>query len=409
MSELVDTDGYLIRLIMGNRDIRRVDPHIPVWEIKGSGQEFEQRRRRLLERILKDFPRSILRYAQNDADIEKLEGGWERVAPSLWIVPGVVDIDELYNVLWHAEWGLYPISRDRKPVVLGFEEHGRRLAWMRFTNVPLVLENHHWRDAWLVTINPDSVPELDRDELISLDFDSTYPELARVLDVWVGDPSEQDEREKLSLVNWLAWMVREDDRHLIMDQGEKVLGERAFPLEDIERKAGRKFAGVAEARGWLRRVIDTFGTVENNRREEEKLLGLLRTLLQEFSMDLYNKGMAAKLEGIVVRSRVPYESEARIRIQFHEDGQPGTINESHIEMIFVPLFVQGMRLSDRMIRERAAKELGLSVAMGPYVKLYDFYFKGRAAMPVAWPIFMILVIFLLAWALVSLPFLLHGC
>jgi len=409
MSELVDIDGHLIHLIMGNRDIRRVDPHIPVWEIKGSGQEFEYRRRQLLERILKDFPRSILRYAQTDADIEKLEGGWERLAPSLWIVPGALDIDELYNVLWRAEWGLYPISRDRKPVVLNYDENLKRLAWMRFANVPLILENHHMRDAWLVTINPDLDVELNRDELISFDFDSTYPELARAIGVWTTDPSQRDEKEKLSLINWLAWVVTEDDRLLIMEQGEKVFGERAFPLDDIERRAGRKFAGVAEARGWLRRVIDTFGTVESNRREEERLLGLLRSLLQEFSMDLYNKGMAAKLEGIVVRSRAPYESEARIRIQFHEDGQPGTINESQIEMVFVPLFIKGLRLSDRMVRERAAKELGLSVAMGPYVKLYDFYFKGRAAMPVAWPVFIILVVFLLAWALVSLPFVLPGC
>lgn len=370
INDIWDADGRLVKTIMGEGFVHRVGENLPVWEIHGSGPEFEERRIDLLEKVIRDFPRAILKFGHDDDVLEESGVFTERIAPSLWVIPGSIDAEVLHKILWQKNWGIFPIDRGLEPVVARSDEHEKRLIWMRVNNVPLILENDHWLDKWIFIVNPDYEESEGDEPLGAFDITMEYPYLGkylRKLKLDSGKP-DVDIREQ---AKWLAQNLSSDERRKFIEDGGKVAGQAIFPVEEIGNAVGIKFESDDSARKWLRSVVNAFKWVDKVKEEEREFSMIVQNVIQEMYSELYEKKMVADFTGVVVNSREPYESSARIEIRIDERFKEPDPLESHIYTSFVPLYLKGTSVGKNLVRVVAEKELAGVISVGPYYKRGD--------------------------------------
>ncbi len=235
MSDPFDTIGEEYTRIMSDRFIRRVDPELPVWEIGGSGPEYEQQSKLLLERFIRDHPRPVLRYLMDDADIETLnasadrkERKWRKVAPSLWMLPEWIDLNELYEFLWKKGWVLHQDEGRFTLRTMGFDEHRKRLVGMRYENIAAILQNDPWRDVWLLTVNPwYQAEEVSKRRRELPKFSPGLRTLSRLLGIWVVDEASKTSPEGDRLMDWTIELATPDERKSVITEGEGLFARLA--------------------------------------------------------------------------------------------------------------------------------------------------------------------------------------
>ncbi len=368
MADFFDIDGLKLLSIMGNEYVQRVAPGLPVWEIKGLGENFERNRRNLLKQVVEWYPGSILRYPRKDENLEGLKGSWENTAPSLWQIPRDLDFEELYPVLRDTGWGIYPADRDFKPTVVAHKDHEKRLIWIEYTGIAFALENHHMHYCWVLSVNPRPDVEYERPPAPVRQLQLDYPVLARLLGIWIGNSELAGTAKESDLLKWFARVASSDDRKAFVQEGREFVAGVSPDWEAIEMKAQRRFKSPDEAQKWLSDVVHVFDKAEQIQSDEKRLLEIVESAAAEFDGDLRSKRIVAVVDGVSVSSYEPRESDAKISIRFIE-GEHNYDVEQHIETIFIPMYRRGVKMNEGDVGQRTREQLRISADLGPYIKL----------------------------------------
>ncbi len=410
MAGSFDRNGIRLREIMENQDVEKVHPQLPVWEINGSGEDFERRRRYLLNQVLIRHPRSILRYARKDENLNDLEGSWENVSPSIWRIPTDYDFDQLYEFLRTAAWEIYPSSTLTSPKISALRDHEKRVAWIEYENLPFILQNLHMLGYWLLTINPnerDDYFNAPSEEVIGLERD--YPLFGRLIGLCPENPEHSEAEAEAGLRKWVKQVVSKDDARDFIAEGKEFLLDDLPDWQTIEQKTGRAFDSREKTREWVDRVLDQFEWVREVQETESLLMREVKSAADSKDFGLRQKRMVAVIDRVIVKSHEPYESDAKISIRFIA-GERNYDIEEHIETIFIPLYADGKPSSESIVGETTRKQLQISISMGPYVKIFGF---GRMVVPLSRLVFIIFLIFtapvILAALLSIVSVLIRGC
>lgn len=377
---MTDPDGQEIIRIIGQECIHRVEPMLPVWEIKGSGEEYRERRIELLRRITNEFSASLLRFSQDDSKIRKCDLFTECLAPSVWVMPSSIDAETLYDLLWQCNWGIYPVDRSLKPLIADSDNHQKRLIWMRFHNVPFVIENNHWLDTWFLTLNPQYDNTGSYEILAAFDLKMDYPMVGRFLNILAFGSTSEDSDWRDN-AEWLAGLVSGEDRTKFIQECERLLGSVYLPLDELKELAGIEFSSETKAAEWLRNLTNIFTAAGKIESEQKRHLRIVENVIQQFYSRLVDKGIAAEYTGVVVKSKDPYESSARIEIIFDKGDKQSRPHESHIYTCYVPLYLRGVSVNENVVRATAERELDSVISHGPYFKQGDGIFSPKVALP----------------------------
>ena len=410
MHELLDIDGSLIRQILGNRNVRRVIDGVPVWEISSTDSSVDPERRRLLDRILHDFPRMILHYRMEDESILRRRTDWSRLEPSVWEMPGSSDSEAAYNFLISREWSIYAVDPSAKIIPIPYDKHHERIAWMRYHDAPLAIDGNAWRGKWLITANP--VYDTVQAGINKWDPGGLYsnPIIDKFLGSWVIESDIQPDTEEAETIKWVARMISTDDRFNFIDEAEKALASGTITPAYIALKAGRSFLSDSVAFGWVEKVAEIFRSVEEIRTGEERLVRSIQNVLDIASYDLTRKGMTARIDGVAVGRKHPYESAARIRVSFDDPPVRLDSNMSQIEMIYVPLYVDGTRMHESTVWNNTEENIYQAIGGGPYIRLGDYMFRTQASFPVWYMVFTLaLLLVLVGVFLLVQPVFFPGC
>jgi len=392
MSDLINTNGILLFEIMGKENIRKLHLRLPVWEMPGPGRSHEQSRRRLMTQVIKGFPRSLLRYERDDRKLAKLEGDWRRLAPSLWMIPGDVDPSKLYDVLSGSDWAIFATGHELIPPPLHYDEFDKLLIWMKYAEVPFVLENHHWRDRWVVSVNPDAEHPPGYRSTETPYLDREYPALAKLLGLWLLGLREQPVSEEEELVSWFASIIADEERGAFIEESGKILGDPAFPWEEIATRTERKLDASYEVRDWLSRVTRVFARAETVEAAGEQLNAAIESVIDSLRPAFTKRLLFARLEGCSLRSADPYTLDARVSIYFYGNlwwdydvreyvstivipgfygsrkDKPPLKDQRFISAIYVPLFRDGRQVHEGVVRDAALRELRSFIRWWPVTK-----------------------------------------
>ncbi len=377
---MIDPKGQEIIRIIGQEYIHRVDPGLPVWGIKGLGDEYRERRIKLLGRITNEFSASLLKFSQDDSKIRECDLFTDCLAPSVWVIPSSIDAETLYDLLWQCNWGIYPVDRSLKPLIIDSGNHKQRLIWMRYHNVPFVIENNHWLDTWFLTLNPQYDNSGVYETLAAFDLKMDYPMVGRFLNILAFGSTSED-KDWSDNAGWLAGLVSDEDRTKFIQECERLLGSEYLPLEELKDLAGIGFSSETMAGKWLRNLTNIFTAVDKIESEQKRHLRIVENVIQEFYPRLVDKRMAAEYTGVVVKSVDPYESSARIDIKFDEGDKQRDPLESHIYTCYVPLYLKGLSVNKNVVRASAEKELDSVISHGPYFKQGDGIYSPNVALP----------------------------
>ena len=133
-------------------------------------------------------------------------------------------------------------------------------------------------------------------------------------------------------------------------------------------------------------------------------------MLDIASYDLARKGMTARIDGVAVSGKHPYESAARIRVSFDDPPVRLDSNMSQIEMIYVPLYVGGTRMLESTVWNNTEDNIYQVIGGGPYIRLGDYMFKTQASFPVWYMVFTLaLLLVLVGVFLLVQPVFFPGC
>ncbi len=204
IDSLLDTQGELLTRIMDGRDLRRLHPDYPVWQLKdqsGAGclfqivlsvfsligflflwsrwigtllawiverirklitrderTPYDERRVSLLRQVLAEFPEVYLYYEEIPA-LWELRGRWQRAVKGTWgtpawLVPADVDPEQLNRrLLDKGGWLLYAadaprtVRRPRKPSPKNLTQ------LLRDQSIPLLIHAAYKNDPWTVAIS----------------------------------------------------------------------------------------------------------------------------------------------------------------------------------------------------------------------------------------------------------------
>jgi len=387
MDRLHDIEKNVPVEILGMDYVQRAHPELPVWTITGSGKDFEDRRHKLVSWMLHMHPQSFLRLPEGESKIRGVGGRWKQIGPSAWIVPGDVDIEKLYGVLRDAECGVYTVGREFEPPAFGPDEFRKRLIWLMYADAPLMLENHHWSGEWLLVLNPyHSVGEIFGDRPRKAHREGLET-VARFMEILAAGPLLGRDLPDNETIEWFAREVTDDDRVRLIEEGQRILSETDGESVSVPGKSESGNPDGAQ-RERLRSVLGIFRRVEAIRGGEERLLKVVEEAARALTIDLFRKRIAASVEGIQMLSPAPYESDVRVRITFSDKEKGEMPIDSQIEMLYIPIFRDGIRIKEQEVRENVERALRTSLSIAPYYKLYGI---PRPTIAVGWPIYVLAI------------------
>lgn len=176
------TEAELFEL-MEHRNIRRVQPGLPIWEIEINAgfsgliaalfsssernyqRTFDARRKRVLRRLIESARGDLLLTGSEDPIDDCLKGSWQpAVRRGVWVVPSDIDLDEVYQWLSPVSWTLRDAD-SANPDVLECRidlMRGRldeQLATMSRGGIRFVLDAFHDSNPWRIAIHPALISE----------------------------------------------------------------------------------------------------------------------------------------------------------------------------------------------------------------------------------------------------------
>jgi len=367
MHDLFKKDSTLIHDIMGSENVRRINPHASVWEIKGAGDDYRKDIERLFNTVLDTSPRSILWFRDSDKNLKPILDYLEIIGPSLWSIHTHADQSRLFDFIKNFSWVIFhrpEIGNPERPL---YQDNAERMIWMKYHSCPVMLEHDAWTGIWTVAAieNEDNYysPAPTTNYL-----KSNFPVLNRLLGIWHSgdDIAHPDE---VSWIRLLAQIASSNDRVAFIDEAKYFVEIYDIPLDEITAKSGRKINSAEEARQWVGKASNIFQQVEKNSRFEKDIVGVIQAVINQYYGDFIRKNIIIDIAGVWVRSTDPYESSARLQISFPEPDRRTNI-EHHIQTLNIPLIEKGLVLPKGYVINRAREEIDYVLREAPFMKIY---------------------------------------
>jgi len=372
-----------MRLILsetGFRDFVIPVDGIPVFEIDAPGRGKSESHIKLLDRLMNISRGGILKFNSDDKFLKSLEVSWPRLGASHYRISPGENRETIYTCLQLYDCVIYMDTGDQIPPSIPPESHHMRLAWMLCADVPVVIDTGFWSGRWSITIMPE--PEVRRELLSTPVFDSIgLPELRKLIGCLSGGGFTLSENEELRLIEWLAGTFEGDVRQNIIDEVDMSTRDHLIPPDELSHLLGREFKTKHDVTELLGKIGEVLSSVTEHHDREAELLHSVKQAIHEMFNGLRKINMKARLKGVNIRSRDPYESDAIVATMFFDAGQPDDTLSQHIETIHIPLYRNGEPRKPYEIMADTRAELEISRKGGPYWRIW---YTARTANPVIW-------------------------